>query len=308
MSYNLWSPMYTQLPCDPVQTNNRYVLTEMWKKYLIERAMSVYKWDVPELWSENYFKYLLYGIGFVSVVYTARYGWIPQRCGLFGQNPFEEPDSIQITNTFVSGIQRKIGNGCVLFTMNDDYTGVGDIIAYYAMQLAEMSLTAYANMQNSKVSYILSAENKNQAEDMKKMADQVMNGEVAVIMKKTAVGTWETFSQNVKQNYIVNELFTDMRKVMDQFDTFFGIQNANTEKRERLVTDEVNSNNVETETLAGKWLESWKSTCDQLNRIAGEKLMGVDWSDAVKRGGIGQNVQAGGNEPVKRDADSGGDV
>lgn len=308
MSYNLWSPMYTQLPCDPVMSNNRFVLIEMWKKYLMERAMSVYKWDMPELWSEKYFKYLLYGIGFVSVVYTARYGWIPQRCGLFGQNPFEEPDSIQITNTFVSGIERKIGDGCVLFTMNDNYSGVGDIITYYAMQLAEMSLTAYANMQNSKVSYILSAENKNQAEDMKKMVDQVMNGEVAVVMKKSAVGSWETFSQNVKQNYIVSELFTDSRKVMDQFDTFFGIPNANTEKRERLVTDEVNSNNVETETLAGQWLTNWKSTCDQLNRIAGEKLMGVDWSDAVKRGGIGQNVQTNSNESVKRDTDTGGDV
>ena len=64
-----WSPIYTGLPSTGILSNDRYILINYWEKYLIQKAMSVYKWKMPELWSENYFKYSLYVNGFVSVLY-----------------------------------------------------------------------------------------------------------------------------------------------------------------------------------------------------------------------------------------------
>lgn len=275
-------PIYAQMPCTAVTTNNRAVLMEYWKKYLVQRAMSVYKWEMPELWSENYFKYILYGVGFISVVYTANFGWIPQRCAVGGLNIFEEPDSIIVNNPMVYGIERKIGNACVLFKFNPDYSGVGDIIDYYANQLSELSLTAYANMITTKVGYILSVPDKKTGEAAKRIIDSVLNGEPATIVKDGKVpNAIDYFSQNVKQNYIVDEIITDMRKLLNAFNTEFGIPNANTEKKERMITDEVNANNMETKTRPQIWLDSFQKTCEELNNMANERLMWVEWSEGL---------------------------
>ena len=60
------------------------------------------------------------------------------------------------------------------------------------------------------------------------------------------------------------------------FSTAIGIPNANTDKKERLITDEVNANNEETESLCELWLEQLKKTCDKTNEMFGIDIS-VDW-------------------------------
>ena len=286
MNYYGFSPIYTQIPNTAIYTNNRAVLVEYWKKYLMEKAVSVYDWKIPKLWSENYFKYILYNVGFISIIYTAEFGWIPQRCAVGGLNLFEEPDTIIVNNPIINGIERKIGDGCVLFKFNPDYTGVADIIEYYAMQLSELSLTAYANMITTKVGYIISVPDKKTADSAKRIVDSVLNGEPATISKDSKTpNSIEYFSQNVKQNYIVSDIIIDMRKLLQSFNTEFGIPNSNTEKKERMIKDEVNSNNVETFIKSEMWLNSFKNTCEELNSMAGYDIMDVDWAKCIKESG-----------------------
>ena len=49
--------------------------------------------------------------------------------------------------------------------------------------------------------------------------------------------------------------------------TAIGIPNANTDKRERLITDEVNANNVDTQTLCAQWLEELQECCARVNKM-----------------------------------------
>ena len=67
-----------------------------------------------------------------------------------------------------------------------------------------------------------------------------------------------------------------MRKIEAMFDTDVGIPNANTDKKERLVTDEVNANNVETATRCELWLEQLQTACEETNTMFGID-MSVDW-------------------------------
>lgn len=63
-----------------------------------------------------------------------------------------------------------------------------------------------------------------------------------------------------------------MQTIENQFNTLIGIPNANTQKRERLITDEVNSNNAETSALATLWLETMQEGIDKVNQMFGTNI------------------------------------
>ena len=53
------------------------------------------------------------------------------------------------------------------------------------------------------------------------------------------------FFNNVRGNFIAGDVQDVKRTIMNEFLTALGVNNANTDKKERLITGEVDSNNVE---------------------------------------------------------------
>ena len=62
----------------------------------------------------------------------------------------------------------------------------------------------------------------------------------------------------------------------NQFCTDIGIPNVNIMKKERVNTEEVNANNIETYTKCDMWLESLKNACNYAHDMFGISI-GVDW-------------------------------
>lgn len=282
----LWGADYGTPPKTAVSTNDRVILQNYYRKYFLYRAMSVYEWDVPDIWNKDYFLGNLYNLGFIDVLYTWQYGWIPQRCALTGYNVFDSPSGVLITNQFLGTIERKFGDGThELFKFNPDYSGIADLIDDYSSQVAEMRLSLYANLVNTKISYILAVPNQATGALVGSIIDAVLSGKPASIAKVKDVQELQWFTQNVKQSYIVDDLLVDIRKVINLFDSEIGIPNANVEKKERMNTDEVNSNNGDTKCKGAFWLERFQKSCDIVNNLAGEKIMSVDWRKEVKDNG-----------------------
>ena len=96
------------------------------------------------------------------------------------------------------------------------------------------------------------------------------------LFREDGTQVWNPFQQNIGQNYIVDKVLSDMRKIEAMFDTDIGIPNANTDKRERLITDEVNANNIETITRCELWLEGIRKALTKANEKYNLKLA-VDW-------------------------------
>ena len=74
----------------------------------------------------------------------------------------------------------------------------------------------------------------------------------------------------------MSDLLSDLKKIEDEFDSKVGIPNANTDKRERLISDEVNANNQETAIIAAGWLDHIKDGIRQAENMYGVKIS-VDW-------------------------------
>ena len=252
------------------------------KRYLLQKAMAVFKWDLPESWAENYFKYVLYCWGYIAVVNTDKFGVICQGCSLAGYNVFYQPTTAIISNPLLSGIlQPIIGKQCSLIKLQPDYGSLMDKINFYADILSLCAETVGTNLFNSKLAYVFAVASKSAAESSKKMYDQIASGKPVVTVDKDLFNedgspNWLMFNQDLKNSYIAGDIMEDMRKWELKFCSDLGIPNSNTDKKERLIVDEVNSNNVEVKLWADLALESLQKGCKETNDLFGTNLS-VDW-------------------------------
>lgn len=253
-------------------------------RYLMQKAISVFEWKMPELWSKNYVLYCLYCFGRVAVVNTDRFGTIAQACGLMGYNVYYQPTQAIITNALLRGnLTPRIGTECTILRLQPDYGGILDLVSMYANLLAECAMAAGINLVNSKTAYGFATDRKSIAEAIKKAYDQVANGQPLVVVDKALAADPEAgftgidrFFRDVRSGYILSDLLADMRKIEAMYDTDIGIPNANTDKRERLISDEVNANNVETYSKCALWLEELQDACRKTREMFGIELS-VDW-------------------------------
>ena len=273
-------------------------LRKFFRKYLFQKAISVFKWTLPEEWDKDYFLYTLYGLGYIAVINTEKFGVICQGGALGGYNLYYRPSYIIITNpvlseTIIADIDRKTSSEvdkiftstskseCALIKLQPDYSSIMDLVGFYADQMALAAESLGINLLNVKSSTVFGAKNKTEAETYKKMYDNMSEGDPAVVIGKDLLDdqgkpSWFPFTQNIKESYVATDILSDLRKIEAMFCTEIGIPNANTDKKERLITDEVNSNNVETSSRCEMWLEEIRKGLTKANQKFNLKLA-VDW-------------------------------
>lgn len=257
-------------------------LAAFFRRILFERVLSVFKFNLPENWSESYFLRVLFGHGFIAVVNTDKYGVICQECAPSGYNIYREPTRVIISNPLINGdLEPVIGVHAALIRLRPNYESVLSLVSYYAEKLAIYSQAADINVFNSRLAYVFAAGDTASAKTFEKLYDTIAAGKPAVAVGKNLFSEdgrqlWNTFGNNLKQNYIAGDMLADMRSVMNEFDSIIGIPNANTDKRERMITDEVNANNIETRTLGELWLDTLSEGIEQANRMF-DLNISVDW-------------------------------
>lgn len=249
-------------------------LVEFFTRYLFQKVISVFEFNgLPEYWADNYFKYVLFGEGVIAVFDSGKYDVICQNCGLSGYNVFYQPTTVVVANPLLPGLKEMtIGVNCEIIKLQPNYSGVMDLVTTYADLMALAMETTGANLLNSKLSYVFFADNKSSAESFKKLYDKLASGEPMAVIDKNLLNedgspAWQIFTQNVGANYVTGELLADMKTIEDQFNTIVGIPNANTQKRERMITDEVNANNVDTQSRINLWLETMQKDIDKVNKM-----------------------------------------
>lgn len=275
-------------------------LTWYFSRYLTQKAVSVFEWTIPENWGRDYMLYALYLFGHVAMVKTPEYGIIPQACTLSGYDVFYRPTRVCIGNPLIREKEYRLHENAELLKLTPDYGGIYDKIQYYASQMSLIAEDVGVNLFNSKLSYVFAAGSKSSAESLKKMFDGIASGEPAVVVDKKLYnddGTpaWETFQQNVAQNYITSELLVDLRRVENDFCTDVGIPNTNTQKAERMVVDEVNANNIETSANAELWLDTMHRCIDDIERTFPEMAgkIAVDWRHSPFNEEVRTDVEEG---------------
>ena len=275
-------------------------LSQFFKRYLLQEAISRFDFTLPERWDFNYFTSVLFIIGFIFAFdKEPRFGLIPQHGFVGGRNVQYQPYYATISNPlFSKGSYRlTIDEDVSIIKLQPDYCGLYDIVDYYGDLMALTAEAVGVNILNSKLSYIFAADSKAMAESFKKLYDDIASGEPASFADKALFDDEGNLrvallSQDLSKNFIAGDLLDCLGVIRNKFLTDIGIPNANTDKRERLVTDEVNANNFETEAKASVWLrtmrEGMKKTRDMFGLSAAD--LNVKWSGRPEEGGENGNI------------------
>lgn len=264
---------------------NNTELVNMYTRYFFQKLVSAFEFKgVPEHVPLNYLQYVLLGWGRICFINTDKFGVIPQFCTLGGYNVFYQPSYVIITNPSLrpNSQMLRIGELTEVVKMQPDYGGALDLVSTYADMMGLALESAGINLVNSKLAYIFAAGSKAQAETFKKIYDEINSGRPAVFTDKNIFNpdgspNWQFIAQDLKKNYITDSILEDMKRIEDKFETEIGIPNANTYKKERMISSEVGSNNIATGTKATLWAETMNEGFKKVNA-----MFGTDYSVAYR--------------------------
>lgn len=254
----------------------------LWQRALFQRACSTIIIDLPEEWEKHkdLMYYSLFAFGFVGMGKMSELGNWFNPGTISGYNFYYEPVKFLLANPALPpGKQSEfnIGTECEILKLTPDYLGIWDVITYYAEKLASMDVAINTAIINTKFAYVVGAKNKAAAEVLKKLFDKVNSGEPAVFFDKKLAndGTdqeepWQAlFRDNLKQSYIITDLLRDFQTIVNDFDTEIGIPTIPYEKKERMITDEANSKEIDAKSRSIIWFEELKRTSEICNKFMG---------------------------------------
>lgn len=222
--------------------------------------------NMPMEWDINYFWTHLFLDGYIAILDT-ELGVIPLRCGFTGLNVWERPTDIIIANPILGSFQRKIGVDGALVHLQYDYMGISPILQRFSTLLALCDSSISVNLMNSKVAFIGFVDDLAQSKTLQKMYDTITAGEPAVYARKGQVSPENFILLNVKQTFIADDIMILRRKIVNDFLSEIGINNANLDKRERLNEQEVNANNEEVRFNITNWLDTIQEGFDVANTL-----------------------------------------
>ena len=261
-------------------------LFNFFARRLFRIAFNIYDFKLPKNWDKNFFLFTLFGLGYMAVLNTSKFGKIPMNCGLTGYNVFYQPHQATIINPlFNRSYELIIGKETELIYLQPDYRGISDIISYYADNMAITVESLATNTYNSRLSFIFLCDSKADKTSYQTMYDQVSAGNPAVFLKKSGLqdaqgnNTYDSFNADLQKNLIAPDLQEVLRKWEYEFLRVIGIPSQNVEKKQRMTTDEVNSSTYETMSEAEIRLECLQESFEKVRKMFGfsESELSVNW-------------------------------
>lgn len=278
----------------PVDTTNAFVanMTCHYREKLFRMIYSLFEVEgAPEDWDIEYLLETILNYGYIGIIKTNNYGVIPYKCAPWGLNLYGKPTELNVAS-HVAGIDGTytIGRDAVLVKLQNNMCGVGRLIDTYATKLASIDGAIETNLINSKLAYIFNCSTNAQEATCKVLYDGISRGEPAVFIRAQSemLGTDGSVllqTTQVKQNYIVNDLQDAKRTFINEFLTDIGINNANTDKKERVITPEANSNNQELENNVTDWYRNVNAGFERSNDLFDTNLrLRMKFYEELERG------------------------
>lgn len=240
----------------------------MFYERLKELAINSFEWiNVPETIDTRFLELTLFENG-VSVFFKDEIiGYLALQCAIGGNiNIYNVPTSPRAYAS--NGYNRDLTlKNSVLIWNNYNHTNCLLEINEYARRLYEIQRSIDVNVTAQKTPIIIQCA-ENQRLTLKNVYKQYEGNEPFIFADKNflpdSIKVLKTDSP-----YVADKLQILKRQIWNEALTFLGIENSNTEKRERLVSDEVSTNLGAVHAQRMARLNARKDACKQINEMFG---------------------------------------
>ena len=253
-------------------------------------ATSMFEWvNLPDSMNARYLELTLYYKGQASFLYDNNYGFInTQACDSGYINIYGLPTMINcysysyntMRNTYVAGSDEneEKDKECILVLNNYMRIPTASTLELFAYRLAELQRTFDVNVKSQKFPILIRTDQK-QIFTLKKMYEEYDGNTPAIFADKNLVNDDALKAIKTDAPLILQELNDAKREIWNEALTFLGVSNLS-EKRERLITSEADSNNELINLNLQSYLIPRQQACKEFNDKFG--LTGTDKEISVR--------------------------
>lgn len=262
-------------------------------------ARSVFKWEnlpnnIDEKWIERY----LFLEGKCMFFKDDKIGLMVSKFTDSGiLNFYDEPTELTpVATNYASYLEQmggsirpyKNGKECVLIRNNDIMIPTSYTIRLYALRLAEIQRTIDINIEAQQTPTLVTGTDKQRLSLLQ--VYKKWKGHEPVIFGDKSLEDKPLNVLKTDAPIVFDKLQIQKHAIWNEVMTFLGVNNANMDKRERLVDDEVQANNEQIELSAQCMLKAREQACKQINEIFGTnisvRMRNIDEIEEIKKEGV----------------------
>lgn len=252
-------------------------------------ACSVYKWEgLPPEIDERFLELTLFQTALAVFFNDPEFNaFFALRGSPSGQlNVYNNPTRYMVYGANGRFHRNLAANECVPIWANYLRQPMHNTIDLYARKLTDIDRTMDVNLAAQKTPVLITC-TEEQRLTMLNLYKQYDGNEPVIfgykIIDQAAAGGQPIQAIQTGAPYIVTDLLTDKARIWAEIMTYLGINNANQDKKERLVADEVSANDDQIQMCRLMNLNARRQACDQINRKYGLNVSvnyNTDWESA----------------------------
>lgn len=257
-------------------------------------ALNAFQWEgLPDGIQERHIERQLFDHGKCIFFRDPKMSYMALECQNSGQvDPYGDP--LGYVAHGVNYHKHYWADKCVIIENNKLRLATRDFILFYVNKLTEAERTMDVNIKSCKTPVVFACDDKDLL-TFKRIFQQV-DGNVPAIFADRGLNldAIQAFQTGVK--FMGNELMDYSQSVENKLLTFLGVNNPAVDKKERLITDEANSNNQLIDSFMELQLEARQRACEAINEMYGLTLSVKRRASNVENSV--ENVEKGGDENV----------
>ena len=260
-------------------------------------ALSVFEWvNLPSSMNAQWLEKCLYYNGQASLLKTKEYGFINTNCcnngdlNIYGLPvnlhcySFNFDSNRKLYTGLISGLtdaqkEQREYYEAILVENNWERVPTCGSMELFALRLYEAEQTAYVNIKAQKTPILVLVDEK-QRLTMENLYSQYDGNRPFIFGDKQNLSADSLRVLKTDAPYIADKIIDYKKEIWNEALTFLGINNIMIDKKERLITDEANSNNELINLNLQSYLAPRQEACKQFNEKFG--FTGTDKEISVR--------------------------
>lgn len=276
-------------------TRHNFITFAHYFDWLQNMATNVFKWEnLPETVPEYFIEQTLFTRGKAVFFNDPELGFLCLPASgngvknVYGEDVAWYAHSYGYTKT----IQADEG---ILIWNNNTKSPTSEIVLAFAGRLATVERVTDTNMNAQKTPVLLVGDEKSIL-TLKNIYKKYEGHEPVIFGDKNFMSQQTIASVNTQAPYVIDKLDVHKQNLWNEALTFLGIKNANTDKRERLITAEVDANDQHIQSNLYIMLTARERAVEQINERFGLDIRVSIRSDEYESEQMFEDEETGGDE------------